>query len=114
MKIGVNQLAKLPTKDSYYLIRSKGQIEDLMPFYIVVSLERNGEMMKKDDGTPVFYVAYDQGKLNEIGVEQEFYQAFSLPEMALATDKLSIYCWNPSKGKVRISDFEFYVRTEKE
>ena len=114
MKIGVNQLAKLPTKDTYYLIRSKGQIEDLIPFYIVVLLERNGEMLKKEDGTPAFYVAYDQGKLNEIGTEQTFYQAFSLPEMALPTDKLSIYCWNPSKGKVRVSDLEFYVRTEKE
>jgi hypothetical protein len=96
------------------LIKSKGQIKDSIPFYIVVVLERNGEMLKKEDGSPVFYVAYDQGKLNKIGSEQEFFEAFALPEMALPSDKLSIYCWNPNRGKVRISDLQFYVISEKE
>ncbi len=114
MKLAVDKLPELTAKDSYFLLKSKGQIVDSIPFYIVVLLERNGEMLKKDDGTPAFYVAYDQGKINEIGVEQEFFQAFSLPEIALPTDKLSIYCWNPSKGKVRVSDFEFYVISENE
>ena len=114
MKLAVDKLPELTTKDSYFLLKSKGKIVDSIPFYIVVLLERNGEMLKKDDGTPAFYVAYDQGRINEIGVEQEFFQAFSLPEIALPTDKLSIYCWNPSKGKVRVSDFEFYVISEKE
>jgi hypothetical protein len=114
MKLEVDKLPELMSKDSYFLLKSKGQIEDSIPFYIVVLLERNGEMLKKDDGTPAFYVAYDQGEINEIGVEQEFFQAFSLPEIALPTDKLSIYCWNPSKGKVRVSDLEFYVISEKE
>lgn len=114
MKLGIDELPKLKSKNSYFLIKSKGQIEDSIPFYIVVLLERNNEMLKKDDGTPVFYVAYDQGQLNEIGKEQEFIQAFTLPEIALPTDKMVIYCWNPEKGKVRISDLQFYVISEKE
>ena len=114
LKIGVNNLPILPTKDAYYLIKTKGHIKDSIPFYIVTVLERNGEMVKKADGNPLFYVAFNQGKMNEIGKDQEFVQAFTLPEMALPTDKLSIYCWNPSKGNVRVSDLEFYVISEKE
>ena len=114
MKLDADKLPTLNSENSYFLVKSKGQIEDSIPFYIVILLERNGEMLKKKDGTPAFYVAYDQGELNDIGIEQEFFQTFTLPEFTLPTDKLSIYCWNPSKGKVRISDLQFYVISEKQ
>jgi hypothetical protein len=89
-------------------LRSKGKLVNNVPFYLVVTLERNEQLLMNGD-SPVAYFAFDQSRLFETGEDVEFYTAFQLPGGLLDSDQLKIYCWNPQKGKINISEMKLYV-----
>lgn len=106
--IDVSELPKIKNKNSYYLLKTNGQIQDSSSFYIVIGGERDGKLIMNGK-YPLLYLAYDHSKINKLKTNEEFFVAFDLPEKMVPTDRLKIYCWNPNHNTVKTSDFRFYL-----
>jgi hypothetical protein len=104
--IKVSQLPPLTKRSDFYRIQSKGDVALLNSFYLVASIERNGEMLKQND-EPVFYTAFNQKNLGELS-KNNLFNAFRLPEGLKATDILKIYAWNPDKKPMNCSPIQLF------
>lgn len=89
-------------KYNYNLVEAGGQLKSKAPFFVVVALERDGQMLMKGENA-VLYTAYDQSRLLETGEDVVFFNAFSVPEEALHTDLIHIYFWNPEKQYITLN-----------
>jgi hypothetical protein len=86
----------------YFTVEAKGKLSNASPLFLVVTLERDGEMLMSGENA-VLYAAYDQARLLDTAKNVKFFNAFSLPENVLDTDVIHIYFWNPEKKKVEIN-----------
>ena len=111
MKLTVEKVLRKIEENQYILLQTKGILESNSPLFYVVTLERNGEMVK-NGGITLLYAAYDQAKLNDINTNTTFFNAFNLPKEVLPTDLLKIYFWNPKKAKVQIGETKIYFEKE--
>ncbi len=107
LKIEMKNVTSKIKPNHYLLLKTVGKITTPSPLYFVATLERNGEMIKNGND-PLFYQAYDQSKLSEIGINTKFTLAFDLPKEALPNDVLKIYFWNPEKKEVEIGETKLY------
>ena len=107
LKIEMKNVTSKIKPNHYLLLKTVGKIKTPSPLYYVATLERNGEMIKNGND-PLFYQAYDQSKLSEIGINTKFTLAFDLPKEALPNDVLKIYFWNPEKKEVEIGETKLY------
>jgi hypothetical protein len=107
IKLSVEKVYRKIEENQYILLQTQGFLESNSPLFYVVTLERNGEMVKNGD-IPLLYAAYDQAKLNDINANTIFFNAFNLPEEALPSDLIKIYFWNPEKAKVQIGETKIY------
>lgn len=105
IKIPYHEFPSVKNKFEYYLFSCSGIIKDTFPFYLVVTVERDGKTLMAGENPKVYY-GYDQTKINQVGVKQVFFTAFDLPEDLRPTDIVKAYCWNPNKGKVRITNIK--------
>ena len=108
LRLRVGDLPKGKGHKGYYLIRCKGKLYEEKPLWIVANLNRNGVMAMNDSNEPLFYTAFDQSKLVEIGKEEEFFTAFELPDWAEENDEIILYFWNPEKATVSTEDIRVY------
>ena len=111
MKISVENVYRRIKENQYILIQTQGILYSNSPLFYVVTLERNGEMVKNSD-IPLLYAAYDQAKLNNVNTKTTFFNAFNLPKEALPTDLIKIYFWNPENAKVKIGETKIYFDKE--
>jgi hypothetical protein len=102
IKLLVGEIPFPKDKNEYYLFSCKGVLIDSVPFHLVVTIERDGQPLIEGKDPKVYY-GYDQSRIGEFGKPQEFFTAFDLPDDLKPTDILKAYCWNPEKGKVKIS-----------
>ena len=91
----------------YFTVEAKGKLSNASPLFLVVTLERDGEMLMSGENA-VLYAAYDQARLLDTVKNVKFFNAFSLPENVLDTDVIHIYFWNPEKKKVEINRPEVF------
>ncbi|MFN5149141.1 MAG: glycosyltransferase family 39 protein [Flavobacteriia bacterium] len=92
----------------YYLLKCKGKLHDQKPLLIVVNLNRNGEMAVNASNQPLFYTAFDQSRIVDTGIQQEFFMAFELPDWAKDNDEIVAYFWNPEKANVSVGEWRVY------
>ena len=111
IKIEIKNITSKIQPNHYLLLQTEGKITTSSPLYFVATLERNGEMVKNENG-PLFYQAYDQSKLSESGKNTQFILAFDLPKEALPSDLIKIYFWNPEKKEVEIGETKIYFEKE--
>ncbi len=111
MKLPVEKVYRRIEENQYILLQTQGMLESNYPLFYVVTLERNGEMVKNGD-IPLLYAAYDQAKLNNINTNITFFNAFNLPKEALPSDLIKIYFWNPEKAKVQIGETKIYFERD--
>jgi len=111
LKVPVENVYRKIKDNQYILLKTKGKLHSNSPLYFVVTLERNGEMVKNGE-SPLFYTAFDQAKLNPIKRSTEFFTAFDIPKEALPTDIIKIYFWNPKKYKVEIDGVKLYFQKD--
>ena len=104
--IKVSQIPPLIKRSDFYRIQSKGDLTDLNSFYLVATIERNGEMLKQN-GEPFFYTAFNQKSLGELS-KNSLFNAFRLPKGLEATDVLKIYAWNPDKKPMNCSPIQLF------
>lgn len=100
--VSVGELRKSQEAYGYNLVEAAGRMEETAPFYLVVTLERDGQTIMQGEYA-MLYAAYDQSRLLESGKDVTFFTAFSAPEKALDTDLIHIYFWNPEKQKVTVN-----------
>lgn len=99
-KIQVKDVWKYRSDSSYFALQVDlgAAVDDQV--YLVVTLNRNGELLMKND-QPVLYTAYTKGV---VPINQSILvNAFQLPKDAQETDELKVYVWNQSKNKVEIT-----------
>jgi len=96
-------------EDQYILLKAKGKLTSKFPVYFVATLERDGEMVKKNKQA-LFYTAFDQSKLCETNKLTDFFIAFRVPEEALSSDIIKIYFWNPEKVTVEVQKVELFYQ----
>jgi hypothetical protein len=100
------KVSELRTKKSgYWVIEGEFSRELNEELIFVVVVNRNGEMLKRND-QPVYYVAHDQkqlSNLNGLG-----FIAFELNDHLKDDDELLFYCWNPSKSDVHLGKLKKY------
>ncbi len=106
-KINIGDIQKSLHPNQYLLLKSVGELSKSTPFYFVVTLERNGEILMNGKD-PLLYQAYDQSRLNPIGQSANFFTAFDLPDGILPDDQLKIYFWNPEKSRTEIGRTRIY------
>ena len=111
VKIEINNIASKIQPNHYILLQTEGKLSTSSPLYFVATLERNGEMVKNGN-EPLFYQAFDQSKLNNMGVTTNFLLAFDLPKEALSSDLIKIYFWNPDKNEVEIGETKMYFEKD--
>ena len=79
------------------------------PFYLVVTLARDGKMAMSKEEQPVFYLAVDQSIVQKAGVKGEFFTAFELPDKARESDEILVSFWNPERVRVRTGEMKIYL-----
>ena len=107
IKLSVDKIKN--NRDQYILLKTKGKLTSTSPVYFVATIERNGEIAKKNEDA-LLYAAYDQTKLNQINTFTDFFIAFNVPKEALPSDFIKIYFWNPEKVTVEIDKVELFFQ----
>lgn len=111
-KYSVKDLLSIP-KEKYYLkISSAIEIDALSKlqksYYLVVTINRNNQMLLNERGDPILYLAYDQSSLNDFKNKHTSFVSFDLPNDLKATDELNVYIWNPNHLKINYKGMQFH------
>lgn len=94
---------------NYFLVKCDGTLLEEKPFYMVVTLARDGKMVMSKEEQPVFYLAFDQSIVQEAGIKGEFFTAFELPDKARESDEIQVSFWNPERVRVRTGTMKIYL-----
>ncbi len=95
--------------DWYFTIETKGKIRNATSFYFVIeAVDKNGASLQLH-GKPLYYMAYDQQRLNESSEMKNMFAAFSFFDELKDSDQFKIYCWNPEKGAIWLQDLKLYA-----
>ena len=95
--------------DWYFTIEMKGKIRNATSFYFVIeAVDKNGLSLQLN-GKPLYYMAYDQQRLNESSELKNMFAAFSFFDDLKDTDQFKIYCWSPEKGAILLQDLKLYA-----
>ena len=87
----------------------KGKIRNATSFYFVIeAVDKNGVSLQLN-GKPLYYMAYDQQRLNESSELKNMFAAFSFFDDLKDTDQFKIYCWSPEKGAILLQDLKLYA-----
>ena len=108
--VSVKELRKITSDaDSYFTTEAKGKVRDAKVFYFVIeAVDKNGVSLQKD-GKPLYYMAYDQQRLNESSELKNMFAAFSFFKELKDSDQFKLYCWNPEKGTILLQDLKLYA-----
>lgn len=108
IKIPLSEYPLEKNEEAYFYFEAENQNEIRKTLYLVAVLERDGEILKNENGDLAYYLAYDQLQLENSAKTAYFSAAVQYPNSYQKGDQLHLYFWNPEEQALEFKRPKIY------